>query len=175
MAMGLGVRIIERLAADRAETSAVDTAENLGWKRQCDRVMGPTADLELLILDVGAAQLLVTGSRMLDLARIDLKLDRGVIEAAVAGAFEANAETKSQCIASVRARHVEARVDDIRLRHVVLTPELERQRADRDMQSRGLAVGEREPREIDGAGLVGHAIGLPSDDDYDASEVRRPA
>jgi len=48
---------------------------------------------------------------VLDLTGVDMNIDRGAVEAAVAGAFEANVEAKSQGIAGIGARHVEARID----------------------------------------------------------------
>ena len=76
--------------------------------------MGPAADVELVVVDVGAAQLLVVGVVLVDLAGVDLEVERGRVEAAHAGAFEVDGEAEAEGVAAAGAGDLEARGDRLR-------------------------------------------------------------
>src|ERR1700710_1661574 len=82
------VRIIEGLATNWAEAGAVGATEARGGNRQHGRVVGPAAEVELVVDHVGAEQLLVLGVFLSHLARVDLGLERGVLQAAPAGSLD---------------------------------------------------------------------------------------
>src|SRR3954451_7050505 len=92
------IRVIQRLAADLAEAGAVRAAEELGRDGQDRGVVGPATEIELLALDVGAAQGLVIGVVLGDLAGVDLGLQGGALETAHAGPLEAKREAKPEGI-----------------------------------------------------------------------------
>ncbi len=85
MPVGLGIGVVEGLAADRAEAGAVGPAERLGGQRQDDRVVRPALEVELALVDVGAAQLLVARAGLVHLAGVYLQRQPRVLEAAHAG------------------------------------------------------------------------------------------
>ncbi len=92
----VGVRLhVQIFATDRAETSAVGVVEDLIRQRECDRVAGPGCELELILEDVLALELIVpAGGRGVVLTRIDPDLERRVFEAAHARAVQPNPETQ---------------------------------------------------------------------------------
>ena len=77
-------------------------------KREGQRVVGPCAEVELVVIDVGAAQLLVLGPRLIDLAGVDLDRDVGVLEAAHARPRDVGGEPHADRVARRGPREVEA-------------------------------------------------------------------
>ena len=72
MAVRLGIGVVERLAADRAEPCAVVPAERPGGESEDERIVRPAVDVQHAVGDVGAAQFLVLGPGLVHLARVDL-------------------------------------------------------------------------------------------------------
>ena len=94
--------------------------------------------VEDAVVDVGAAQLLVVGARLVDLARVDRDLDRSVgprQRTQVAG--ERGLEAQPQRVAGARARDVEPAVDGALARtRYSAAAELERARVDAELEPR---------------------------------------
>src|SRR5215204_7398959 len=61
--MRFGIRVVQRLPADGAETRAVLSAERLIRKRENEGVIRPAADVEIAVGDVWAPQLVVVRQR----------------------------------------------------------------------------------------------------------------
>ena len=66
----LGI-LVEVLPADRAQAAAVLAADDLRGSGERERVARPGAQVELVLRDVGRAQVLVAAG-LVDLARVDL-------------------------------------------------------------------------------------------------------
>ena len=70
-------------------------------ERQDRGVVGPAADVELVVVvDVGAAQLLVVGLALVDL-RASTSASTCLLEAAHAGALDADREAQAERVAAV--------------------------------------------------------------------------
>jgi hypothetical protein len=94
MPVRLGVGVVQRLAADRAEPGAIGAADGLGWKRQDHRIVRPALHIELPFGDVGAAKLLVPGCRLVHLAGVDLEREASLLQAANARAHHLGLEAQ---------------------------------------------------------------------------------
>ena len=114
--------------------------------------MGPAAQVELVVDDVRAAQLLVVGVGLVDLAGVHLGLHRSLFEAAHARPLDAHRETQPECVAIAGSRDVDPRLQLATLRDVGLTAQLERVEVDREVQAGALAMGERQSCEVDDRG-----------------------
>src|SRR4051794_27704226 len=55
------IRVVQRLTTGRAEPGTVWPTEKLSGNREDGGIVGPAAEIELLVVHVGAAQLLVVG------------------------------------------------------------------------------------------------------------------
>src|SRR6185369_6979977 len=88
--------VVEALAADGAEAGAVGPAEDAGWQGEDRRVMGPATDVELVVLDVGAAQFRIVGPGLVDLARLDLEVELPRLEAAHARALQMDRKVEAE-------------------------------------------------------------------------------
>src|ERR1700760_2113906 len=86
------IGVVEGLAADGAEAEAVGAAEDLGGEGEHHGVVGPAADIELVVGDIGAGQLEGVGARLVDLAGLDLDVEGGGLEATHAGALDVDRE-----------------------------------------------------------------------------------
>ena len=144
-----GVGVVEGLAADGAEAGAVGAAEEAGGEGEQGRVVGPAADVELVVGDVGAAQLLVLGRGLVDLAGLDLEVERARLEAAHAGALEVDRELEAEGEAAAGPGDLEPHGRRGGVGEVGLAAQLEGLELDRELDSLALAVGQREAREVD--------------------------
>ncbi len=111
--------------------------------------MGPRAEIELVLLDVGAAQLLVLGPGLIDLAGVDLDRDVGVLEAAHARPRDVGGEPHPDRVARRGPRQVEAGVHGVARGRVALAAELELPRVGRQIEAAALAGPQGETRQID--------------------------
>src|SRR6476469_5623935 len=84
--------VVEGLAADRAEAGAVGPADDASGEGEDGGVVGPAADVELVLGDVWAAQFRIVGPGLVDLPRLDVEVEAGRLEAAHARAFEVDRE-----------------------------------------------------------------------------------
>ena len=141
--------VVEGLAADRAEAGAVGAAEDAGGEGEHGRVVGPAADVELVVVDVGAAQFRVVGPGLVDLARLDLEVERRRLEAAHARSLEVDREVEAEGEAAAGARDLEPHRRRPGLGDVGLAAQLERLQRDRQLEPLALAVGQREAGEVD--------------------------
>jgi tRNA (cmo5U34)-methyltransferase len=119
------------------------------------------------LIDVRAAKLLVAGSRLIDLAGIDLDPDRRMLEAALAGALEGTVEAHPDRVTTPGAGNIDPRLYEPRTESVGLAGELQWRRFHRHRKARCLSERQRKAREIDNAGLLGHRDWAPWGDDYD--------
>src|SRR5690349_12415375 len=95
--------LVEVLAADRAETCTVGSAHDLIRKLEGDRVTRPDRELEAVVDDVRAAELLVGAVvRRVVLAPVDGDVDDGIVEAAHARSVQACREAKPEHVAAGR-------------------------------------------------------------------------
>src|SRR5262249_27732182 len=143
------VGAVQRLATIGAEAETVGAAEDLGGDGEHHGVVGPAADVELVVADVGAAQLGVLGAALVDLARLDLEVERGGLETAHAGPLDVDRKSQFEGEAAGVAGGLEA---DLRLGgvgEVGLTAEVERGELDRQLDPSSLAGGEVEAGEVD--------------------------
>ena len=161
MLVGLGIGVVERLSADRAETGAVGPAERLGGQREDDGVVGPALEVELSFVDVGAAQLLVVRAGLVDLADVDLQRQPGVLEAAHTGPVELGSEAQPEGVTGAGPGDVEPRAGEASLGLVGLAAEGHLLEIDIQVETPRLAVRESEVSEVDDAGF--HEDHLPRD------------
>ena len=90
--------------------SAIGAAQELPRHRQRERVVRPCGDVELVAVDVRAAQpLLLRATRLVDLAGIDLDPHLRVAEAAHARPVDGSREPQPQRVAGRSARDVDPR------------------------------------------------------------------
>ena len=136
--------VVEALAADRAEAGAVGAAEDPGGEGEDGGVVGPAADVELVVGDVGAAQFRVVGPGLVDLARLDLEVERRRLEAAHARSLEVDREVEPEGEAVAGAGDLEPHGRRPGLGLVGLAGQLEGLQRDRHFQPLALAVGQRE-------------------------------
>jgi hypothetical protein len=154
----LGAGLVEVRAADRAQPGAVGPAEQLDGQREGQRVARPGAQVEHLVGDVGAAQLLDVAG-LVDLAAVDRHRGAGVLQAAHAGPVQRRVEAQPQRVAVVRrARDVEDRLDDLGRDDVRLTAELQRVQADLELEPASLAGGQPQAAEIEAVRACRHAL-----------------
>jgi hypothetical protein len=158
MAVRLGVGLVERLATDRAEPGTVGTAERLRRQGQDEGVVGPAVEVEVAVGDVGAAQLLVVGGRLVDLASVDLEIRRRVFETADAGAGQLAVEAKPERKSGAGAGDVEPRLAAAPRGRVDLAADLDRIEPDLQIERAGLTVGQREALEIDDSAFRIHSL-----------------
>src|SRR6478672_5208243 len=102
-----GVGVVEGLAADGAEAGALGAAEEAGGEGEQGRVVGPAADVQLVVDHVGAAQLLVVGRGLVDLAPFDLEVQFAWLEAAHAGPLQVYGEAEAEGVAAAGPRDLE--------------------------------------------------------------------
>ncbi len=148
-----------RFAAHCGQSPAQSgAAEHLHGHAQRERVARPRGEIEDLILDVGAGELL-PAPRSVDLARVDLDRRRRRREAAHARSRERRGEAQSQRVpVADHPRDFELHRDARRLGGVVLAAELERLDRDLQLEAAALAGGEAQAGEIEGVGLGGHVL-----------------
>src|SRR5262249_22092976 len=123
---------------------AVGAAEELVGEGEEDGVVGPAAEVELVLADVGAAQLLVLGPGLVDLAGVDLDVELGRLQAAHAGPLQVDREAQAEGVAVAVAGGVEADGRALRVGDVGLAAELEGVEADRQVKPFAVPVRERE-------------------------------
>ncbi len=87
----LGACLVEVRRAYRAQPGAVLAAEDLGRHRERERVVHPFGEVERLLAHVRAVEVL-TGTRKLDLARLDLHARMRRRQAAHAGSRHGGGE-----------------------------------------------------------------------------------
>jgi DNA-binding transcriptional LysR family regulator len=146
--VGLGVQI---LPTDRAQSSAVASAEDLLGQLECDDVAAPHVDVQSVVDDVVGAELVATRRlRIVELARANVELDLGVPEAAHARPGETGMERQVEDGGSRGLRDLE--VDrDLGWRHLVALPaEHEGLELDVDALVANLARPEPQPAKVDG-------------------------
>ena len=132
--------------------------------------MGPAADVELVFTHVGAAQLLVVGRRLVDLARLDLEVERRRLEAAHAGPSRWTGKLRWKAKPPAW-REISSRTCGAGgLGDVGLAAELEGLQLDRQLEPFAFAGAEREAGEVDdgfrGSGHTSRDYGDGSDSDW---------
>ena len=155
----VGVDLVEVLPAHRAQARALCAAEDLlAAQREHEAVPGPPAQVEHLVLDVGALELLAAPGSV-DLADIYEELGRGRLEAAHARSFERGGEAKPQRVAAAgHARDVEGHVGTGRRHRVALAPEAKLAHGDLELDPPPLSPAQPEPAEIEAVGARSHAV-----------------
>ncbi len=104
----VGIGVVEGLATHRTEAGAVRAAEVLGGRCKRKRIACPGVEVEDIVLDVGASQLLVDRATLIDLAGVDRQLQNGVLEAARARSADRDVELQANRPTRGRARDLEA-------------------------------------------------------------------
>ncbi len=136
---------------------ALGPAEEADRSGKNGRIVPPAADIQLVVDHVGAAQLVVIGFVLVDLAGVDLELLAGGVEAAHARPLEPQREAEPKRVAAAWPREVEAGIDRALARQVGLPGQLHRVELDRDVQPPALAMGEREACQVNDRGWrLGH-------------------
>ena len=143
------IGVIEGDPADRTQAPAIRTAQELEGKRESEGIVRPGAQIQLIAVDVRAAQLLVLRCGLLHLARVDLDRHVGVGQAAHARPGDVSDEPQSNGVARRGARDVQARGDGIAGDHVPLSAQLELARVGVDLETFPLTRAERETSQID--------------------------
>ena len=156
--MRLRIGVVQRLPADRAEPGAIGAAEKLVGQRQDECVVRPPVQVEIAVGDVRAAELLVAGGGLVDLASVHLDLVGCVLEAANAGAGELHAESQPKGVAGGRLGDVQSRLAAPTTGCVDLTAELDRVEINLEIEGARLSRGQRETLEIDGSAFRIHSL-----------------
>ena len=107
--------------------------------------MRPPSELELVVGDVGADQLLVGRTRLIDLASVDLHRNIGFGEAAHARTINVRHKAHPDGVARRRAREVEPRIDRVAADRVPLAGEVELSGVDLQIEPPPLPGTKREP------------------------------
>jgi hypothetical protein len=126
--------LVQVLAAHRAETGAVGPAEDLVRELERDGIPRPDRELEPIVDDVGALQLLVgVVVAGVVLATVDDDVDDGVLETTHARAVQASGETETEHVSpgGTIDRELGARLRGHG--QVALTAQLERLELDLDL------------------------------------------
>jgi tRNA (cmo5U34)-methyltransferase len=158
MAVCLGVCVIERLTADRAEPGTVVAAEGLRWKREHEGVVSPVPDVQIAVGDIRAAQLLVRRAALVDLTRVDLQIGGRVLEAANTGSGQLSGEAEPQREARAGPGDVETRFATTARRRVLLPPQLDRIEIYLEIERAGLSRRQRQTLEIDDSAFRIHSL-----------------
>ena len=136
--MRFGIRVVQRLPADGAETRAVLSAERLIRKRENEGVIRPAADVEIAVGDVWAPQLVVVRQRLIDLAAVDLELAGGRLQAADARPTELGVEAQPEGVAGARSGDVDRGVDLAARRRIALAGKHDRLKPELQLERAGL-------------------------------------
>src|SRR4029077_2076008 len=150
--------VVQVLAADRAEARAVGAAEDLLRQLEHDRVSGPRREVELLVGDVGAAQLVIVRLRRLVLARPDRYVEDSILEAAKTRPVQANVKAELEDRAGRSPVDRQLRWDRVGHRQVALAPECERLDDDLDLVAKLLARPQLHLSEAED----GHTLRVPA-------------
>src|SRR3954447_17076149 len=152
-------RVVEVLAAYRAQSPALVRTHDLGRKFQYERVARPRLEVELVAVDVGRLQLVVFGAGLIDLAHVDRYRPPGVLETAHArpAQLRVEAQTDEPAVAG-RAGDVELRGHVRGQRLIALSAELEAPDPDLRIEVPALAGAEPEPPEIEDVGAIRHCM-----------------
>jgi hypothetical protein len=153
VAVSLGIGVVERLAADRAEAGAIGTAERLRRQGEDDGVVGPAFEVEASLVHVWAIQFLIAGGRLIYLPDVDLQGKARLLQAAHAGAREPGMKAQAQCVTGAGPRDVETRRRGAALGLVGLSSERHRLKPQVQVEAPSLAVGESQLPEVDDAGF----------------------
>ena len=122
------------------EACAVGAAEDLLRQRQGDRVARPAVDVELVVGEVRRPQLVAAfGIRRLVLARVDVEVDDGVRETAVARPVQPRVEMELEDRAGGRASDDELRRNGVRNGQIALAAVFEGAELELDLVAKLLA------------------------------------
>ena len=134
---------VEVFAADGTEACAIGTAEDLLRQREGDRVACPPVDVELVVDEVRRPQLVTSfGIRRLVLPGVDVEIDDGVRETAVARPVQARVEMELEDRAGARARDDELGRNGVRDGQIALTAIFESTQLELDLVAKLLARAE---------------------------------
>src|SRR5215210_275422 len=115
---------VQVLAADGTEARAVGAAEDLRRQSEHERVARPGGEVKPVVVEVRRPQLVRTaGARRLILARRDLLLDDGLLQATKTGTVEPPDEAQLEDGAGARAGDGDLRRDLVGNREVALPGE----------------------------------------------------
>jgi len=143
------VRVVQGDAAHRAQPAAVGAAQELQGERQGERVVCPPADLELVPVDIRAAQLLILSFRLIHLASVDFDGHVGIFETPHAWPRDMGDETHANGVSSGRSGHVQAGRDGSARDDVALPSELQLAGVDLEIEAGALTRPERESSQVD--------------------------
>lgn len=152
--------VVEWNPAFGTEALAILATEQRLRQGEGDRVMGPSADVELIPVDVWTRKLLVVTARLIHLARLDLHLELAGFETTHAAAAESGVEGEAQGVARRRPRNLQACRHLLVAEVVGLSAQLEPLGAKLEIEAPALPRLERQRRQIDRVEWPGHATNL---------------